>query len=134
MGSSENPPRADDEAASDADAPAVEAHGKAATRRPVTVTNALGLHLRAASKFVHVASAFGATVAVTLDDRQANGKSIIDLSTLAADCGSRLVIEALGPDAEAALDALVALVESGFQEDEPGRPVPGPGMEPPASA
>jgi phosphocarrier protein len=87
----------------------------------VAVTNALGLHLRAASKFAHVASGFRATIGVAFGDRQANGKSIIDLSTLAADCGSRLEIEACGSDAEAALAALGALVESGFQEHADGR-------------
>jgi phosphocarrier protein len=95
-----------------------EAAAAIGRRRCVTITNALGLHMRAASKFVHLASGFRATILVAHGDHLANGKSILDLATLAADCGSRLEIVTSGPDAEAALTALVALVEAGFEEDD----------------
>lgn len=84
--------------------------------RQIDVSNALGLHLRAADKFVNVAALFQADVRVACDGRTVNGKSILDLTTLAAEFGCRLVVEADGPDAPAALDALIDLVRRGFGE------------------
>jgi phosphotransferase system HPr (HPr) family protein len=86
--------------------------------RDVEVTNTLGLHLRAASKFVALAQQFQADVSVIYDGRKANGKSILDLATLAAACGSQLELKADGHDGESALDALVGLVGRGFDEQE----------------
>jgi phosphocarrier protein HPr len=71
-------------------------------RRHVDITNALGLHLRAAGTFVKLAQQFRAEVCVICDGRRASGKSILDLATLAAECGCRLELETDGPDAEAA--------------------------------
>ena len=87
-------------------------------RRQVDVINVLGLHLRAADKFVRLARQFRAGVRVACGGRKASGKSILDLTTLAAECGSRLELEADGPDAEAALDALTSLVARRFDERE----------------
>jgi phosphotransferase system HPr (HPr) family protein len=84
--------------------------------REVEISNASGFHLRAASQFARLAQQFRADVRVARDGRQADGRSIIDLTTLAAECGARLEMEANGPDAEAALDALSRLVECGFGE------------------
>jgi phosphocarrier protein HPr len=85
--------------------------------RRVTIANALGLHLRAAAQFVCLAQQFRADVRVHLDGKEANGKSILDLTTLAAACGTRLDLEARGPDATEALSALCELIESRFHEE-----------------
>lgn len=86
-------------------------------RREVEIVNTLGLHLRAAGKFVEFARAFQADVAVICDGRKVSGKSILDLATLAAECGTRLVLDVEGPDAEAAVDALAGLVVRRFDEE-----------------
>jgi phosphocarrier protein len=86
--------------------------------REVEISNASGFHLRAASRFARLAQQFRADVRVACDGQQADGRSIIDLTTLAAVCGDRLEMEANGPDAEAALDALSRLVECGFGEQD----------------
>lgn len=87
-------------------------------RREITIINKLGLHARAAARFVAVASEFDASVRVIRGNRTVNGKSIMGVMMLAAGKGSHLVIEAQGEDAETALNALVALVDSRFQEEE----------------
>jgi phosphocarrier protein HPr len=87
------------------------------TSRQVDLTNTLGLHLRAAAKFVSLAQQFRADVSVICDGRKVSGKSILDLATLAAACGSRLELETDGPDAEAALDALTDLIGRRFDEE-----------------
>jgi phosphocarrier protein len=84
--------------------------------RDVVVPNALGLHARAAARFVQMAARFGAQIRVSRGDRTVDGKSLMGVLLLAASQGSTLRIEADGPDAEAALDALAALVAGGFGE------------------
>lgn len=84
-------------------------------RAEVIVTNQLGLHARASARFVQVASKFGAGVRVSAGTRVVDGKSILGLLMLAAARGTAIVIETEGSDAEAALAALVALVERGFE-------------------
>lgn len=86
--------------------------------RQVEIQNPLGLHLRAAEKFVHVALQFQTDVRVHYGGKAVNGKSILDLATLAAECGTRLELEASGQDAESALEALSELVAAGFHETE----------------
>ena len=86
-------------------------------RRQVEIINPLGLHLRPANKFVLLAGRFQSEVRVYSEGLEVNGKSILDLSTLAAECGTHLDLEARGPDAEAAVDALAELVLAGFYED-----------------
>jgi len=83
----------------------------------VTVVNRLGVHARAAAKFVHAAARFEARVRVARQGREIDGKSIMGLLLLAAARGSVLTIAADGPDEEDALRALTALVQSGFGED-----------------
>ncbi len=83
----------------------------------VQIANELGLHLRAAAAFAKLADRFASDVTVTRDDESANGKSIIAIVTLAAAKGSRVQIVADGSDAEAAVAALVELVENKFGED-----------------
>ena len=82
----------------------------------VTVVNHLGMHARAAAKFVHLAARFQAQVKVAGRNREMDGKSIMGLLLLAAARGSMLTISAEGVDEQAAVDALAALVASGFGE------------------
>jgi phosphocarrier protein HPr len=82
----------------------------------VTVNNPLGMHARAAARFVHAASAFESAVRVARGSREMDGKSIMGLLLLAAAQGSQLTITATGPDERAAVAALCALVERGFDE------------------
>lgn len=87
-------------------------------RRQVEITNALGLHLRPADKFVKLATRFQSEIRVHYNGSVFNGKSILDLTTLAAERGTRLDLEARGPDAAAAIEALAGLVMAQFYEDE----------------
>lgn len=103
-----------------------------AARRSVVVPNVLGMHLRPAALFADLAKQFAAEVRVHRDGRTADGKSILDLTLLATECGMRLELEARGRDAEAALLALAELVGSGFQEMD-GTPAAGPAESLPAS-
>lgn len=84
--------------------------------RSVTVVNQLGVHARAAAKFVHLASRFDARVRIAKDGRDMDGKSILGILLLAAARGTTVTISAEGRDEQDALDALTALVESGFGE------------------
>jgi phosphocarrier protein HPr len=83
----------------------------------VMVVNQLGMHARAAAKFVHLATRYEARVRVTRDAREMDGKSIMGILLLAASRGSTITISAEGDDERDAVKALVALVESGFGED-----------------
>jgi phosphocarrier protein HPr len=87
-----------------------------ALERMVEIVNPLGLHARPAAEFVKLASGVRADVQVEKDSMQVNGKSIMGVMTLAAECGSTLLIRAVGDDAEAALAALADLVARGFDE------------------
>ena len=84
--------------------------------REVTVRNRLGLHARAAARFVHAANAFHSRVTVTRDGRTMDGKSILGILLLAASQGTALLLGAEGDDERAAVEALAALVEGGFGE------------------
>ena len=87
------------------------------TSQAVTVVNQLGMHARAAAKFVHLATRYESRVKVARDAREIDGKSIMGNLLLAAARGSTITISADGRDERGAVDALVALVESGFGED-----------------
>ena len=82
----------------------------------VTILNPLGLHARAAAKFVHTASGFTAKIQVARGGRQIDGKSIMGLLLLSASRGTVITITASGADEREALIALCALVERGFEE------------------
>lgn len=82
------------------------------------VPNRLGLHARAAAKLVHLANRFDAHVEVSKDGQVADAKSIMGVLLLCGQRGAMLTIRTRGPDAEVALEALCALVESGFGEAE----------------
>ena len=83
----------------------------------VTVVNQLGMHARAAAKFVHLAARYQSRVRVARDSREMDGKSIMGILRLAAGRGSTITISADGHDEHDAVKALVALVQSGFGED-----------------
>ncbi len=85
------------------------------TTRAVTVVNPLGLHARAAARFVHAASAFASQIRVAAGRRVMDGKSIMGLLLLAAAQGTRIEISADGPDEIEAVEALGRLVEEGFE-------------------
>jgi phosphocarrier protein len=86
-------------------------------RRELSITNRLGLHARAAARFVHTASRFRSRVTAGRDGRVMDGKSILGILLLAASQGTRIEVTADGPDEELALAALSALVEGGFGEE-----------------
>jgi len=86
-------------------------------RRQTTVCNELGLHLRSAGTFVRTAARFKARIRVGTDESAlVDGKSILGLVTLGAARGTKLVIEADGPDESDAVHTLVSLVDGGFGE------------------
>jgi phosphocarrier protein HPr len=88
--------------------------------RTVVITNPQGLHARPADGFVKLASQYQSTIEVIKDGERVNGKSILEILTLAAVEGSQLQIEAMGPDAQAAIDALADLVTRDFDENGNG--------------
>ena len=88
----------------------------AVMERDARIVNPLGMHARPAAEFVKVASRFKSAVEVRKDDLAVNGKSIMGVMMLAAECGSSLTIKTDGEDAEAAMHALLALVADGFHE------------------
>lgn len=86
------------------------------TSRTVTIVNQLGMHARAAAKFVHLACRFESRITVARQSREMDGKSIMGLLLLAAAFGSSITVSADGPDETAAVEALSELVASGFGE------------------
>jgi phosphocarrier protein HPr len=88
-----------------------------AAKRTVVIKNELGLHARAATKFVQMAGKFPCDVTVTKDGHEVNGKSIMGVLMLVASKGTTITIAAKGPQAEAAVTALAQLVDEKFGED-----------------
>ncbi|WP_425062022.1 HPr family phosphocarrier protein [Pyruvatibacter mobilis] len=91
--------------------------GGAPLSRILTITNARGLHARASARFVKTAEAFDADIRVTKDGQTVSATSIMGLMMLAASTGSTIALEASGPQAQAAMDALEALVTDNFGEE-----------------
>ena len=87
------------------------------TTRECVIRNRLGLHARAAAKFVHMATRFSSHIKVSRDGRTMDGKSIMGILLLAAGAGSNIVISAEGTDESTAVEALWRLVEGGFGEE-----------------
>lgn len=81
------------------------------------IRNRLGLHARAAAKFVHLATRYASHIRVSRDGRTMDGKSIMGILLLAAGAGVSIVITAEGADESDAVEALCRLVESGFGEE-----------------
>ncbi|MDT8452736.1 MAG: HPr family phosphocarrier protein [Gammaproteobacteria bacterium] len=86
--------------------------------REVEIINKLGLHARAAAKFVRLASSFESQIEIERKDRRVNGKSIMGVMMLAAGKGSQITIYAEGDDAEESLDQLEQLINNRFDEEE----------------
>jgi cysteine desulfurase/selenocysteine lyase len=93
-------------------------------RRFVEILNGLGLHMRPAVQFVALAGNYQSEIRVFRDGHEFDGRSILDLTAVAAGCGTRLELEARGPDAEEAVGALAALIAARFHEEE-SHPDPG---------
>ncbi|OFW17674.1 MAG: hypothetical protein A3H97_13695 [Acidobacteria bacterium RIFCSPLOWO2_02_FULL_65_29] len=92
------------------------------TCHSVTLVNELGMHARAAAKFVHLGARFGSRIRVAARGREVDGKSILGLLLLAAARGTLVTISAEGSDEADAVSALASLVASGFGEDHGAMP------------
>lgn len=86
--------------------------------RMVTIRNRYGLHARPAAEFVKLSSKFASDITVEKEGLEVNGKSIMGVMMLAAECGSELRIRAVGQDADEAVEALATLVRDRFGETE----------------
>ncbi len=84
--------------------------------RTVQVVNRNGVHARPAAEIVKLAAKYQAEITVIRDDLEVNGKSIMGVMMLAAECGATLRLKAEGPDAPQALDALALLIANKFGE------------------
>jgi len=84
----------------------------------VTIVNKLGLHARAAAKFVQTAGRFRARIRLSRDGQTVDGKSILGILTLAACKGTDLTLRAEGPDEDEAIDALTSLIDDRFGEGQ----------------
>ena len=84
--------------------------------RQVTIVNKLGIHARPAAEIVKTSSRFKSAITIIRDDLEVNAKSIMGVMMLAAEQGAVITLRAEGPDADAALDALAALIAGKFGE------------------
>jgi phosphocarrier protein len=87
------------------------------SERTVTIVNKHGLHARPAAEFVKLAGTFSAEITVARDDTEVNGKSIMGMMMLAAECGTAITIRATGDDATVAVERLADLIARRFGED-----------------
>ena len=95
-----------------------EAVGRETLTREVVVANSQGLHARPADMLAREARTWQSRIELVAEAQRADGKSILEVLTLAAEAGTRLVVEATGPDAQQALEAIGSLFERGFNEHE----------------
>lgn len=86
--------------------------------REITILNKLGMHARAAAKFVSLASSFSSHIEIEKNERRVNGKSIMGVMMLAAGMSSQITIYAEGEDAPEALDRLEELIQQRFGEEQ----------------
>jgi phosphocarrier protein len=86
--------------------------------KKIAIKNKLGLHARAAVKFVNLANRFGASVKIVKDGNEIDGKSILGILTLAATQGSEIMLLVAGKDEDSALKALADLINNRFDEKE----------------
>ncbi len=84
----------------------------------ITIINKLGLHARAASKFVSTASAFGCDIKAGKSGQMVDGKSIMSVMMLAASKGTELYIQCDGRDEKSAMHAITTLINNRFDEEE----------------
>lgn len=86
------------------------------TERTLEIVNSLGMHARPAAQLVRLAARFQSEVEIAKDGMAINGKSIMGVMMLAAECGSTIVVRTTGPDEAEALEAIAQLVAAGFGE------------------
>ena len=91
--------------------------GEVRTTRIVTIRSANGLHARPAEQLARLAGQFKAEIICIKDGDRIDAKSVLNILTMAAEQGTQLVLEAVGPDADEAIAALARLVESDFNDD-----------------
>jgi phosphocarrier protein HPr len=84
--------------------------------RNVKIVNKNGLHARPAAEIVKTASKFSSDIIIVRDELEVNGKSIMGVMMLAAECGSEVTLRATGPDESAAVEAIAKLISSKFGE------------------
>ncbi len=87
-------------------------------RNDIEIINKLGLHARAASKLVNLASQFSSSVFIENKGNKVNAKSIMGVMMLAASQGTQLILEVDGDDEEKCSDAIISLINNRFDEDE----------------
>ena len=87
-------------------------------KKNITISNKLGLHARASAKLTKLAGSFQSDVFITRNDRRVNAKSIMGVMMLAAGLGSLVELETMGPDEEAAMDSILALIGDKFGEGQ----------------
>jgi phosphocarrier protein len=87
-------------------------------RKKITIKNKLGMHARAAVKFVNVANRFKSSIRIEKDGNEIDGKSILGILTLAAVQGTEIVLKVSGKDEDRALSALLELINNKFLEKE----------------
>ena len=87
-------------------------------KKKIVIINKLGLHARAAVKFMNLANRFVSSVRIEKDGNEIDGKSILGILTLAAVQGSVITLKISGPDEDQALRALETLIKNRFQEEE----------------
>ncbi|HEV7291108.1 MAG TPA: HPr family phosphocarrier protein [Devosia sp.] len=93
-----------------------------AVAQQLTIVNTKGLHARASARFVRTAECYDASINVIKDGTSVAGNSIMGLMMLGAGPGSTILVQASGKQAREALEALVELVNNGFDEDSDGVP------------
>ena len=87
-------------------------------KQSITISNKLGLHARASAKLTKLAGSFQSDVFMTRNERRVNAKSIMGVMMLAAGIGSVVEVEVTGPDEQAAITALIALINDKFGEGQ----------------
>jgi len=87
-------------------------------QRTLEIVNVRGLHARASRKLAELAFKYESSITVRREDEEADARSLMDLMMLGAGIGSSIDVEAEGPDAEAAVEAIAALVANKFDEGE----------------
>ena len=86
-------------------------------RAVAKITNKRGLHARASAKIVEASARFQSEITIVKDGTRVNGRSIMGLMMLAASLGSEIGVEVAGPDADAAMTAMLALIDAKFGEE-----------------
>jgi phosphocarrier protein HPr len=84
--------------------------------RSVQIVNEAGLHARPAAEIVKTAARFTSEITIVKDGLDVNAKSIMGVMMLAAECGSTVLLRAVGDDAQAAIDAIAGVIAAGFGE------------------